>query len=141
MRPLKLPNSEGMVPVSPVLLSRSSVTRPPDIVMPVHPVMARDADQLSRPDPASVDLRPSSVSQSATRPLLLVGFGTAVPLLHVSVWADTEGSRTGVTTPASAKTNAAAASFERCRRVETAPRGLEVCMAAPTSRVVKTPTT
>ena len=54
---------------------------------PYQREISRPPDQLSNPAeirvlPRSASMSPSSVAQSATRPVLVAGFGTAVPLRH-----------------------------------------------------------
>ena len=72
------------------------------MVTPSQPLMARFADQFRTPRvplplSLSVDFDASSAAQSATRPVLRSGFGTAVPLEHCSVyWAGMAGGVGGV---------------------------------------------
>ena len=60
----------------------------PLTVTPSQFPIARSADQSSVAVPASVSRADSNESQSATRPGLLAGSGTAMPLAQGDGWAD-----------------------------------------------------
>ena len=86
------PRAGDIVPVRFRPVSGSPMTRWGDSkprITPSHSPMGVSTDQFSEPLPASVSRALSSTSQSDTRPGLLDGSGTAVPLAHETalLWA------------------------------------------------------
>ena len=86
VRLARLPNSDGIAPFNPLWYKTNSDTRLFVVVTPFQWLMPTSADQFRLPSaPVRVSFAASRVAQSATRPGLSAGFGTATPLEHWAV--------------------------------------------------------
>ena len=92
VRLARLPNSGGISPLNRRRSKDNDDTPSSPIPTSSHSLIGKSGDQFIlrtfAPDPSSVVFMASSVAQSAIRPGLSAGFGTATPLEHCSVnWA------------------------------------------------------
>ena len=129
-------NWGGIIPVSLRSDRSTSITRggEPPMVIPSQSAIGRSVLQFSVALPASVSLTSSSAVQSATRPELACGLGTATPLAQ------------GVVAPpvvASAPQNGRPKSARSLSVIPRSPGGTHPVSALPArysfSRLVRTP--